>query len=269
MINKNAPIGIFDSGIGGLTVVKEVRALLPHEDIIYVGDTARVPYGSRATEEVKCFMHQTLRFFAKQKVKMVVFACNTMTACGFSEAASMYQFLLVPMNSAVKDAIEVSPTKKIGVIATQGTIMNQMHSRAAEKIDAEVEIYAMACPSFVPLIEGGKIRGNELEQVTSEYMNEFRGSGIDSLILGCTHYPLICDILQKYVGSQIHLINPAESTAMDAMNLLQSEQLLTAKESMGDLTMCFSADIEKAKQMTHLILNTDKAKFNLINLADY
>lgn len=269
MINKNAPIGIFDSGIGGLTVAKEVRALLPHEDIIYVGDTARVPYGSRDTEEVKCFMHQTLRFFATQKVKMVVFACNTMTACGFLEAVTMYPFMLVPMNSAVKDAIEVSPTKKIGVIATQGTIMNGMHSRAAEQIDAEVEIHAMACPSLVPLIEDGKIRGNALEKVTAEYMNEFRDSGIDSLILGCTHYPLICDILQKYIGADVHLINPARSTALDAMHLLKNKQMLTSKEAMGNLTMCFSADIEKAKQMTHLILNTDKAEFNLINLADY
>ena len=269
MNDKNAPIGIFDSGIGGLTVVKEVRALLPQENIIYVGDTARVPYGSRDEEEVKAFMHQTLRFFAKQKVKMAVFACNTMTACGFSEAAETYSFLIVPMNSAIQDAIAVSPTKKIGVIATQGTIANKMHSRAAAQIDATVEIDAIACPDFVPLIEQGKITGDEIEGLAAGYMDEFKGKGIDSLILGCTHYPLIREVLQKYIGKDVHLVNPAKSTAADALNRLKNNQMLTLKDETGKLTMYFSADIEKAKQMTELILNTDQAEFSLINLANY
>lgn len=268
-MNQNAPIGIFDSGVGGLTVVKEIHRLLPEEDIIYVGDTARVPYGSREPEEITKFMHQILSFFQRKKVKMAVIACNTMTTYGYLEAKEKYPFLITPMNSGVKEAIVGSCHKKVGVIATQGTVKNQMHSKAAQRIDIATEVYAKACPDFVPLIENGTIAGREIEDAAAKYLKFFRGVAIDSLILGCTHYPLIKDIIQKNIEPQVRIVNPAKATANDAFAVLKEMKLLKDSKTAGRLQMCFSADLDKARKMTKLVLNTNKAEFKLINLEEY
>lgn len=269
MRNREAPIGVFDSGIGGLTVVRELRQLLPHENFVYMGDTARVPYGSRPAEEVVEFMHQNLRFFAKQGVKMAVIACNTMTACGYAEAVRTYPFLIVPMNSAVCEAIEVSPRKRIGVIATESTVQRQMHAKAAECIDASAKVYAQACPDFVPLIESGKFLGKEIEKAAERYMAFFKTHTVDSLILGCTHYPLISKVVQKYVGRQVVLINPAKATAEEAMRLLQENELLSMQRSRQFLKLHFSAGMEKARKMTELVLDLDRVEFNCTDLSTY
>ncbi|MFA6848891.1 MAG: glutamate racemase [Selenomonadaceae bacterium] len=265
-----APIGIFDSGIGGLTVVKELRQMLPNEDLIYMGDTARVPYGSRDPQEIVQFMHQNMHFFMAQKVKMVVIACNTTTTNGYAIAKEMYSVPIIPMNSAICEAIEAGGgNKRIGVIATEATVHNEMHRRSAEEIDAAVEIYAKACPDFVPLIEGGQIAGPEIEAAAQKYMGFFKGIGIGSLILGCTHYPLIADILRKHLSTGIHLVNPARATVLDAVTQLKKEQLLHQGKNKGGLKMCFSADIEKARKMVKLVLNVNTAEFKCVDLTKY
>ncbi len=268
-MNASAPIGIFDSGIGGLTVVREVRRLLPNENIIYVGDTARVPYGSRDPVEILKFMHQILHFFAKQKVKMAVFACNTMTTYGFHEAKENYPYLVTAMNSGVPEAIKGSHNKKIGVIATKGTVNNQMHSKAAAQFDQMVKVYAKACPDFVPLIESGRIAGREMELLAKKYLMFFSEIDIDSLILGCTHYPLIDRVIQNVIGSHVKLINPASATANDAIASLKRVSQLNINQHAGSLKMCFSANLDQARKMTNLVLSTNKAEFKLINLEDY
>lgn len=267
-MEQNAPIGIFDSGIGGLTVVKEMQRLLPSEHIIYVGDTKRAPYGSRDPVEIIAFMHQILRFFKRQKVKMAVIACNTMTAYGYQEAKEHYDFAIIGMNSGVREAIAVSPHKKIGVIATEGTVRNTMHKQFAEKIDPAVAVYAKACPDFVPLIENGCIAGEKIEQAAARYLDFFQGTEINALILGCTHYPLIGKVIQKNMGSQVNLINPARATAKDAVNELKKVQGLNKDNQKGTLRMCFSADIEKARRMVSSLLSMDQVEFNLIQLVD-
>ena len=268
-MNANAPIGIFDSGIGGLTVVREVRRLLPNENIVYVGDTARVPYGSRDPVEILKFMHQILRFFAEQNVKMAVFACNTMTTYGFHEAKESYPYLLTAMNSGVDEAIKASHNKKIGVIATKGTVNNQMHSKAALQLDKLAKVYAKACPEFVPLIENGTIAGREIELLAKKYLMFFSEIDIDSLILGCTHYPLIDRVIQNVIGSQVKLVNPASATANDAIASLKKANQLNTNQHAGSLKMCFSANLDQARKMTNLVLSTNKAEFKLINLEDY
>lgn len=267
-MDHNAPIGIFDSGIGGLTVVKEVQRLLPSEHIIYVGDTKRAPYGSRDPVEIVKFMHQILRFFAQQKVKMAVIACNTMTAYGYQEAKKCYDFVVIGMNSGVREAIAVSPHQKIGVIATEGTIRNAMHKQFAKGIDPAVAVYAKACPDFVPLVENGCIVGEKIEQAAARYLGFFQGTEIDALILGCTHYPLIGKVIQKNMDSQVELINPARATAKDAVNALKEAQGLNKEGQMGTLQMYFSADLEKARRLVSSLLSLDQAKFSLIQLAD-
>lgn len=268
-MNVDAPIGIFDSGIGGLTVVKEVRRLLPNENIMYIGDTARVPYGSRDPVEIIKFMHQILHFFLKQEVKMAVFACNTMTTYGFKEAEKHYPYLVTAMNSGIYEAINGSENKRVGVIATKGTVNNQMHSKAAAEFDSSVKVYAKACPDFVPLIEDGVIAGREIENLARKYLAFFSKIEIDSLILGCTHYPLISSIIQNIIGDQVRLINPANATAKDAVALLKKSGNLNKSKENGSLKMYFSAELDKARKMTNLVLNTNKAEFKLIELARY
>lgn len=268
-MNQDAPIGIFDSGIGGLTVVKEIRRLLPEEDIIYVGDTARVPYGSRDPEEILAFMRQFFRFFERQKVKLAVYACNTMTAYGFSSAKGRWPFELVAMNSGVGEAIGASSSRRVGVIATQGTINNRMHWKSAKSLDETAEIVGVACPEFVPLIESGKISGPEIEAAAQKYMARFQGARIGALILGCTHYPLIERILRGYLEPETSLINPARATAADAVRALDRADGRNPKKSSGALNLYFSAELDRARAMTELVLHARQAEFHLIDLEDY
>lgn len=268
-MKDNTPIGVFDSGIGGLTVVKELRKIMPAEDIIYVGDTARVPYGSRKSTEIIAFMEQILNFLQMQKVKMAVIACNTMTAYGYEKMLNKYPFALIPMNSGVKNAVAVSLHKHVGVIATEGTIKNEMHRKSAWKIDEAVKVYPKACPEFVPLIEKGMIRGGQIESAVKNYMSFFKDTEVESLILGCTHYPLIADIIQKYMGNDVHLINPAKATAKDAFNRLNELNLINQSSQLGNLKMCFSGDLDSAKAMSKLILTNEKIEFELVDLTRY
>lgn len=265
----DAPIGIFDSGIGGLTVVKEMRRILPKENLIYVGDTARVPYGSREPKEILGFMHQFLNFFRAQKVKMAVFACNTMTAYGYETARRAYPFLLTPMNSGVDEAAVASRGRAIGVIATQGTVNNEMHVKAARQSGVKAEIYAKACPEFVPLIESGVVEGEAIERAAERYMNFFSDKALGALILGCTHYPLIGNIVQKYVGEEVCLINPARATAQDAARCLRDAGIENAGGQGGGLRLCFSSEIAQAQRMAEVVLGTDQAEFAAIDLPGY
>jgi len=268
-MKSDAPIGVFDSGIGGLTVVREIRQMLPGENIIYVGDTARVPYGSREPKEIVAFMDQILRFFAGQKVKMAVFACNTMTAYGYQRARGRCGYPLVPMNSAVQDAVAVAPGKRIGVVATEATVNNEMHKISAAQIDPKAVIHARACPAFVPLIEAGEVDGPKMEAAVKQYMEFFAGKGIEALILGCTHYPLIEKLLQKQVGPAVRMINPARATAKAAVDELQRQQLMNDSGEQGSLTMCFSGDLKQAARMTELVLGKNTAEFKTIDLMKY
>lgn len=265
-MNENAPIGLFDSGIGGLTVVKEIQKLLPNENIIYVGDNKRAPYGPRSPIQIVEFMHEILRFFVKKKVKMAVFACNTMTAYGYEEAKRQYPFLVTAMNTGVKQALDNSSNKKIGVIATQGAIASGMHEKAALAMDVKAKVYAKACHEFVPLIEQGKVTGNEITSVAHKYLQPLKDSNIQSLILGCTHYPIISEVIQEILGADIKLINPAEATAADAVMMLDEQQLRRTDFAESITEIYFSAHLEQSKKMAEIILNNKKAVYELVEL---
>lgn len=266
-MKDNAPIGVFDSGIGGLTIVKELRRIMPSENIIYVGDTARVPYGSRDSAEILVFMRQILDFLKTQQVKMAVIACNTMTTYGYEKMLNQYPFMLVPMNSGVSSAIQNGFHKNIGVIATEGTVKNGMHAKSAQWIDVDVKIYAKACPEFVPLIERGKISGLEIENATKEYMEFFNDKEIDSLILGCTHYPLISKIVKKYLKAGVSLVNPAQATGQDVWRCLEKAGLLNKSLEAGALNVHFSSDLPKGLAMAKLVLETDCMKVEKVDFS--
>ena len=266
-MSNNAPIGVFDSGIGGLTVVKELLELMPEENFIYFGDTARVPYGPRPKEQILKFMHEILHFFAEHKVKMAVVACNTMTALGLEMARKQYPFTLVGVNAGVDLAISKSKNNKIGVLATQATISSGKHVKDAQVRDKETMVYPQACPKLVPLIEDKKLEGTEIESAVAEYVLPMQQAGVDMIILGCTHYPLVSAVIEKVVGPGVILIDPARETALEAYRILREQDNLTDMKS-GKVQLCFSADLEQAKKMAVLMLDTQSVDFTLVKLQE-
>lgn len=264
-VNNNAPIGVFDSGIGGLTVIKELIDLMPKEEYIYFGDTARMPYGPRSAEQILEFMHEILDFFAERQVKMAVVACNTMTALGIEIARQRYPFPLVGVNAGVDLALSVSPSKNIGVIATQATIASGKHARVAQAKDKEAIVYSQPCPKLVPLIEDEQIEGSQIESAVAEYLLPMKQAGVEAVILGCTHYPFVSAVIEKVVGKDVFLINPARETAIDAYRILQERDYLSTMKQ-GKVQLCFSADVQQAKKMASYMLDTRKVDFALVNL---
>lgn len=267
-MGNNAPIGAFDSGIGGLTVVKELLKLMPGENIIYFGDTLRTPYGSRPTAEILQFMRQILRFFLMQNIKMAVFACNTMTVLGLDMARAEYPFQVVGVNTGARSALKVSKNRHIGIIATQATVDSNKHCKAVQAFNAEVSLYSQACPKFVPFIESEKFVSPELKEAAEEYLAPLKAAQTDTLILGCTHYPYISPLISNIMGSGVKLIDPARDTAADARAMLAHSGQLSDL-GRGQARFCFSADIERAERLAKMIIDAPLPEFEIINLADF
>lgn len=226
-MSSSAPIGVFDSGIGGTTVVKELMASLPNEKIIYFGDTARVPYGNKSAGTVIMYSRQIVRFLLEKKVKAIVIACNTASALALD---ALKIELEVPIIGVVKPgakaAAEVTKANKIGVIATRATINSGIYEEFLHKTDPMIKVFMKACPLFVPLVEEGWIDDDITRQVIHRYLDELIEKEIDALVLGCTHYPLLADEIKKVTGDGITLVNPAFECAREFRYLLEENDLL-------------------------------------------
>ncbi len=225
--DPGAPIGVFDSGVGGLTVAREIMRQIPNERMIYFGDTARVPYGSKSKETVTKYSKQIVRFLKEQKVKAIVVACNTASAYALEE---IEKELDVPIIGVVKPgarvAAEVTKNKKVGVIATAGTIQSRIYTQYIQGIGQDIQVIGKACPLFVPLVEEGLLEDPVTDEIATRYLNELKDIGIDTLILGCTHYPLIRSTVGRIMGEGVTLVNPAYETARELKGLLEKEGLL-------------------------------------------
>lgn len=265
---NDAPIGVFDSGIGGLTVVKQLITKMPGERLIYFGDTARVPYGSRPPAEIIQFLDQILTFFATQKIKLAVVACNTMTAVGLENARRNYDFPMVGVNAGVQSALAVSHKRHIGVIATEATIASGKHAKAVRDSGLQARIFPQACPDFVPLIEQGLVVGPKIEAAVREYLRPMKEAGVDALIIGCTHYSYIYPLIQQYIGAEVTIIDPAKETAEDALIVLQQSEQLSSLEQ-GQLRICVSGDVRQARDMASLALQPLMPQIELVNLQDF
>lgn len=225
--SKNLPIGVFDSGVGGLTVVREIMRQIPKERIVYFGDTARVPYGSKSKETVTKYSRQIVRFLQSQKVKAIVIACNTASAYALEQ---IEQEIQIPIIGVVKPgavtAAKATSNGKIGVIATQGTIQSQIYTKYIKELKQDVTVIGKACPLFVPLVEEGLLEDPVTDEIAQRYLSVLINSGIDTLILGCTHYPLIRSTVGKVMGEGVTLVNPAYETAIELKKLLQENNIL-------------------------------------------
>ena len=228
------PIGIFDSGVGGLTVAKKIFELLPHENVIYFGDTARYPYGPRSKEIVRKFSLQNVNFLLSQKVKFIVVACNTASSVALDELKGKYH---IPMIGVVEPgasaAVKATISGKIGVIGTVGTIHSGAYTKAIHRLAPQLKVYSIACPLFVSLAEEGYVNKEATLLIAKEYLNLLIKKRIDTLVLGCTHYPLLKNVISQTMGKDVKLIDSAEETAEEVKSFLKKYGLLrnTGKES--------------------------------------
>jgi glutamate racemase len=230
--DTSKPIGIFDSGLGGLTVAKEVFRLLPSEDIIYFGDTGRTPYGSRSKDIVIEFSRQDANFLVEQGVKVIVVACNTASALALPVIEADYNIeMLGVILPGAKSAVKSTKNGKVGVIGTMGTISSDVYSREIGKIDPKIKVFSLACPLFVPLVEEGYLDKPASKLIAEDYLAPFRTNGIDTLVLGCTHYPLLKNVIREVLGDKVTLIDSAEETAQAIYKHLLTNELLREKTS--------------------------------------
>lgn len=224
---KRAPIGVFDSGIGGLTVVREIIRRLPRENIIYLGDTARVPYGTKSGRTVIAYSRHNARFLLSKGIKMLVVACNTSSAVSLPSLSSELEIPVIGViGPGAKKAAEVTKSMRVGVIGTPSTIKSSAYKRALEAVSPDIEVYSRACPLFVPLADEGWTEGEISELIAKEYLAPFKEYDIDVLVLGCTHYPLLKPTIQKVMGGGTTLVDSAEETAKEIERVLGEKNLL-------------------------------------------
>lgn len=262
----NRPIGIFDSGVGGLTVLREVKKVLPAENFIYVGDTARVPYGTKSKETVTRFAAQITEFLIKKNVKLIIAACNTVSSNSLVYLKKQYSLPIIGViEPGVKLALYLTSSKKIGIIGTQGTINSHKYKDLIKHHDKACNVYEKACPLFVPLVED-LILNNEIVDMTIKYyLRDMKQKNIDTLILGCTHYPLLDKALQKYFGTHVHLINSGYSVSLVAKEILQAKKLFTSHKKRGKVTVYASDLNENLKRLAKAVLPGDKVNIKLVS----
>jgi glutamate racemase len=220
---NNRPIGIFDSGIGGLTVFKEVSGMLPAEDIIYLGDTARVPYGIRSAETVTRYSFECSGFLLKQDIKLLVVACNTVSAISLNDIKKSVPIPVVGViEPGARAAVNFTRNKKIGVIGTEATIGSSAYAKAIKALDADIEVAGLPCPLFVPLVEEGWTEGEIAGLIAARYLKDLKDTGVDTVVLGCTHYPLLKTVIQEAMGN-VSLIDSAVETAKTVKEALNGQ----------------------------------------------
>lgn len=271
-VKKSAPVGVFDSGVGGLTVAREIMRQLPNENIVYFGDTARVPYGSKSKDNIIRYSRQIINFLKTKNVKAIVIACNTASALALDVVREEIDIPIIGVvEPGARAALEVTRTKKIGVIGTEATIRSAMYEKIIQGRDSEATVIGKACPLFVPLVEEGFAKHKVTEEIIDYYLASLLETDIDSLILGCTHYPLLRSRIREYVGSRITLVNPAYETAMDLKKLLENCNMENAGEGQKHASYSFyvSDAADKFKQFANSILPYDIEATKQINIEEY
>lgn len=225
-MDRNAPVGVFDSGIGGLTVVREIMRQLPDERVVYFGDTARLPYGNKSKENIIRFSRQIIRFLKTQNVKAIVIACNTASAYALETVKNEVDIPIIGViNAGARTAVQSTASGKIGVIGTEGTIHSGIYTQVIRKLDPKIQVFGKACPLFVPLVEEGLFHDSVTDEIASRYVSELKAKYVDTLVLGCTHYPLIRSTLGRIMGEGVVLVNPAYETAIELKTLLKEHGL--------------------------------------------
>lgn len=265
-MDRLAPIGIFDSGVGGLTVARTIMEQLPQESIIYVGDTAHAPYGPRELEDVQNLSRAIADDLVARGCKMLVIACNTATAAFLDEARQRYDIPVVEViRPAVRRALATTRNHKVGVIGTEGTINSQAYQHLfVQANDAEtpsVEAHAVACPDFVPFVERGITSGRQILGVAEAYLAPLQAAGVDTLVLGCTHYPLLTGIIQLAMGDNVTLVSSAEETAKDVLRILTERDELAPVDNQPTRLFESTGDPETFARLAQRFLGPQLSSF--------
>lgn len=269
---KTAPVGIFDSGVGGLTVMREVVKQLPDEKIVYFGDTARVPYGSKSQKTIIHFSEQIIRFLKTKEVKAIVIACNTASALALDAVRDEFDIPIIGVVvPGARAAVSVSENKKVGVIGTEATVLSGMYSKVIKSIDPEMSVTEKACPLFVPIVEEGLRDHKVMGEVIEYYLESLKNTDIDSIILGCTHYPLIRHSISRYLGEAIKIVNPAYEAARDLKELLNNNEILNdIKVDKEEQYQFFVSDeAEKFSKFANTVMPFEITNTKVINIEEY
>lgn len=270
---KEAPIGVFDSGVGGLTVAREIMRQIPQERIVYFGDTARVPYGSKSTNTLIRYTRQIIRFLKTRGVKAIVVACNTASAVALEAVRDELDIPIIGVvRPGAKVAVEATKNKKIGIIGTETTVNSGMYVKLIQEMEPDAKVIGKACPLFVPLVEEGWIKDSVTEEVARRYLSDLQKSDIDTLILGCTHYPLLRHMVGDIMGEQVTLVNPAYETAVELRALLNREGIANDgdnKNFENPYEFFVSDAAEKFKTFANSILPCDVTSIKQINIEEY
>lgn len=264
------PIGVFDSGVGGLTVAREILNQLPNENIVYFGDTARVPYGSKSQDTIITFSRQIAQFLRTQNVKAIVIACNTASACALDTLQKENDIPVIGViEPGARAAAQTTVNNKIGIIGTVATVNSGIYSQCLRDMKPEAQVYSRACPLFASLVEENWLYDSVTIEVAERYLSELKGYGVDTLVLGCTHYPLLRHTIQKVMGEKVHLVNPAYETAVTLKHVLEEKGIRRQEWGPTEHKFYVSDGAEKFKAFANTILPCDVVETDAINIEQY
>lgn len=266
----NRPIGVFDSGFGGLTVLKEIMSMMPGESIVYFGDNGRAPYGTKSKETVQKYTFQDIRFLLNQDIKMIVIACNTASACSIKQVKNTFEIPIIEViEPGASTAVRESSRKRIGVIGTNATINSGVYENAIHNIDNAVEVFAQACPLFVPLAEAGWWENDIAERIAREYLIPLKEYDIDTLVMGCTHYPLLYNTINKVLGPDVKLVSSAQEVAKVVKNVITSNDIGRDPEISPVYRYYTSDSVELFESLGSSILGKDIIAVEKVDIEKY
>ena len=269
---KTAPVGVFDSGVGGLTVAREISRQLPDENIVYFGDTARVPYGSKSQNTIIRFSEQIIRFLKTKQVKAIVIACNTASALALDAVRDEFD---IPVMGVVvpgaRAAVEATRNRKVGVVGTDATVQSGMYTRVIHEMAQDITVIEKACPLFVPLVEEGFKEHIVTREVIEYYLEPMKNTDIDAMILGWTHYPLLRSKIRDDMGDKIQIVNPAYETAMDLKKLLRERDMANdGRQGQHSVYSFYVSDAaEKFRRFANTVMPFDVPTTNVVNIEEF
>ena len=265
----NRKIGVFDSGLGGLTVVREMQKLMPEESVVYFGDIARLPYGSKSKETITELSHQIMRFLLKHDVKAVIIACGTASANALEDLQKTYDLPITGVvEPGAREAARTTKNGRIGITGTEATIRSGAYDRLLKGLDPRTEVFSKACPLFVPLVEEGWFKDDITRSVVKRYLAELKEQQVDTLVLGCTHYPLLKRLIGEEIGEEVILVNPSSSVVKEMKEYLQQNQMQSGAEQ-GEYEFYVSDSTEKFRQFGQQVLEIADLKVKRINIEKY
>lgn len=266
LMMNNEPIGIFDSGVGGLTVLKELSRILPAENIIYLGDTARVPYGIRSAETVIRYSFECTDFLLKQDIKLLVVACNTVSAISIHEIRKRVSIPVIGViEPGARAAVNSTKNRRIGVIGTEATINSSAYLKAIKSLDADIDVFGLSCPLFVPLVEEGWTEGTIARLIAEKYLKEIMDKGVDTLVLGCTHYPLLKGVISE-IMNDVFLVDSAIETAKVVNDVLSENGMLRSRGHRGEKKFFVTDSTEKFVRVGERFLQSEIKDIKKISL---